>query len=292
MPRAFDHAVLAARDLDALRVVFERLGFLVGARNRHPWGTVNHVVQFADTFIELISIGPGFVAPVDLDPHIFSFAGFVRDYLAERQGFALLGLHTDNARFDHDAFKYEQIGDFEPFHFERHSRTPGGHDIPIGFTLAFVRSADLPHAGFFTCQHHHPERFWNKDFQVHANTATGVTDVVIAAERPDAHKDFLANYTDQRKVAESAGTQTFELRKEQRLHVMTPRAIGERYGNDGWPDGMLDGSLAALEIAVADVAQLEAVLARSGLPHHAHGGRIVVDPAVAMGVCLAFQPED
>ena len=62
--RGIDHLVLAARDLDALAQFFRHIGFAVGARNRHPWGTRNHIVQFDGAFIELIGVEPGLLALV------------------------------------------------------------------------------------------------------------------------------------------------------------------------------------------------------------------------------------
>ena len=90
MPRAIDHVVHASRDLAAQAEFYRRLGFTLGARNHHPWGTENHIIQFADHFIELISRGPGFRAPVDLDPHTFSFAGFVSQQLEKSEGVSML----------------------------------------------------------------------------------------------------------------------------------------------------------------------------------------------------------
>ena len=46
MTRRIDHLVVAVRDLDGAGRFYERLGFQVGARNRHPWGTENRLVQF------------------------------------------------------------------------------------------------------------------------------------------------------------------------------------------------------------------------------------------------------
>ena len=58
MARGIDHLVFAVRDLDVGRLRFyERLGFQVGARNRHPWGTENRLVQFPGSFLELITVG-------------------------------------------------------------------------------------------------------------------------------------------------------------------------------------------------------------------------------------------
>ena len=56
MARGLDHIVHAVRDLDAAAELYRHLGFQVGARNRHPWGTHNHVVQFPGFFIELLTL--------------------------------------------------------------------------------------------------------------------------------------------------------------------------------------------------------------------------------------------
>ena len=63
MPRAIDHLVIAAHDLPEQAALYRRLGFQVGARNRHPWGTENHIVQFDGAFLELIGLGDAFAAP-------------------------------------------------------------------------------------------------------------------------------------------------------------------------------------------------------------------------------------
>ena len=45
MSRGLDHIVHAVRDLDAAAQFYRRAGFTVGARNKHAWGTENHLVQ-------------------------------------------------------------------------------------------------------------------------------------------------------------------------------------------------------------------------------------------------------
>ncbi|HWV54909.1 VOC family protein, partial [Pseudorhodoplanes sp.] len=56
MPRGLDHIVHAVRDLDAGADLYRRLGFTVGARNRHLWGTHNHVVQLPGFFVEILTM--------------------------------------------------------------------------------------------------------------------------------------------------------------------------------------------------------------------------------------------
>ena len=56
MPRGLDHVVHAVRDLDSAAELYRRLGFTVGARNRHAWGTHNRLVQFPGFFVELLAV--------------------------------------------------------------------------------------------------------------------------------------------------------------------------------------------------------------------------------------------
>ena len=45
--RRIDHPVLAVRDLDAAADLYERMGSLVGVRNRHPWDVGTDVKSVA-----------------------------------------------------------------------------------------------------------------------------------------------------------------------------------------------------------------------------------------------------
>src|SRR3984893_9744211 len=56
MPRGLDHVVHAVRDLEAAAELYRRLGFSVGARNQHSWGTHNHLVQLPGFFVELLTV--------------------------------------------------------------------------------------------------------------------------------------------------------------------------------------------------------------------------------------------
>ena len=56
MPRGLDHVVHAVRDLEAAAELYRRLGFTVGTRNQHSWGTHNHLVQLPGFFLELLTV--------------------------------------------------------------------------------------------------------------------------------------------------------------------------------------------------------------------------------------------
>src|ERR1700690_4059889 len=118
MPCGLDHIVHAVRDLDAAGEFYRRAGFTVGARNRHPWGTHNRIVQLKNAYIELLEVAePGKIAPHGAGS--FSFGAFNRDFLAHREGFSMLLLNSSDAASDARAFEANGIGVFDVFDFAR-----------------------------------------------------------------------------------------------------------------------------------------------------------------------------
>src|SRR6202051_492206 len=114
MPHGLDHIVHAVRDLDAAAAVYSSAGFIVGARNRHPWGTHNRIVQLKNCYIELLTVAE----PEKILSHgarSFSFAAFNRELLAAREGFAMLLLNSSNAIEDARTFEALGISDFDVF---------------------------------------------------------------------------------------------------------------------------------------------------------------------------------
>src|SRR4029077_17054789 len=98
MARGLDHIVHAVRDLDAAAALYRRIGFTVGARNRHPWGTHNYIVQLPGFFIELLTLAE----PDKLGEDGFSrlFGAYNRDFLKSGEGFSLLILESHDAATD------------------------------------------------------------------------------------------------------------------------------------------------------------------------------------------------
>lgn len=287
MPRGLDHIVHAVRDLDAAAALYGRLGFQVGARNRHSpaWGTQNHIVQFPGIFVELLTVADATnIAPHA--PQFFSFGAFNRDFLERGQGLSMLVLEGCGPP-DADAFRTAGVGDFQTYEFEREGRRPDGTAIKVAFSLAFAADPKSPDIGFFTCQQRHPENFWNPAFQAHANTAAAVTDVVLVAENPSDHPIFLSAFTGQRELlATSAGIALKTPRGE--IQVMTPGAFRDHYG--AAPPPTSGGArLAALRFGVRDLGAAMAVMRAAGIAATERMGRAVVGPDVGMGATLVFE---
>jgi hypothetical protein len=288
MPRGLDHIVHAVRDLDAAAELYRRIGFTVGARNRHPrtWGTQNHIVQLPGTFIELLSV----TDPDGIAPHgerVFSFGAFNRDFLARQEGLAMVALKGHGSE-DAEAFRAAGIGDFETSWFEREGKRPDGTPIKVAFSLAFAADPQAPDAGFFTCLHRHPEHFWNPAFQVHANTAAAVAGVVLVAENPSDHHIFLSAFVGERDIhASSTGVTVPTPRGD--IQVTDPAAFRIQFGVEP-PDVGRGARIAALRIAIRDFGEATRTLQAGNIGGRMRMGRIVVPPSVAMGATLVFEP--
>jgi len=285
MARGLDHIVHAVRDLDAAAARYGRLGFTVGARNRHPWGTHNRTIQLPGFFIELLTVAE----PDKLGPDGFArlFGGFNRDFLARHEGFSLLMLESHDAARDADLFRDAGIAASQALRFERQGERPDGTPVTVGFTLAFARDAAAPGAGFAICQQHFPENFWNPAFQAHANTASGITGVVLVAENPSDHHIFLSAFAGERELlATSSGITVTTPRGT--IQVMDPSAYGRHFGVA--PPATGEGArLAAVIVSVRDMAAAAAALAKADVPTAKVMGRVVVGPQAAMGATIVFE---
>ncbi len=291
MPRAIDHIVHASRDLAAHAAFYRKLGFTLGARNHHPWGTENHIIQFGDHFIELISRGPGFRAAIDLDPHVFSFAGFISEQLEKREGVSMLAFATQDARADRIDFKAAGLGDFESFHFERKGKRADGADSHVAFTLAFARTKLIPDVGFFTCRQHFPEEFYAPALQTHANGAVGLCGPVFVAENPSLHAEFFSGLTGQRDMLATSSGIDFEVADEQSVEVLTEPAFLNKFGAGALSRLPTGSHVAAIRIAVRDLGVCGNLFEENNVPHQAFGHRLVIPPEAAFGVALAFEAQ-
>jgi Glyoxalase-like domain len=286
MARGLDHIVHAVHDLDAVASLYERLGFKVGARNRHDWGTHNRLVQLPGFFIELLTVAE----PEKLGSDGFSrlFGAHNRDFLARHEGFSGLLLESRDAAADAALFRDTGIAASEALRFEREGRRPDGTAIRVGFSLAFARDPAGAEAGFAACQQHFPENFWNPAFQAHANGATGIAGVVMVAENPSDHHIFLSALTGERELlATSSGVTVTTPRGT--IQVMEPSAY-ERHFGMAPPDLARGARLAALIIAVQDVSRVAAMLGHAKVPSANRMGRIVVGPQEARGATIVFEP--
>jgi hypothetical protein len=286
MRHGLDHIVHAVRELDAAAEFYSSVGFTVGARNRHPWGTHNRIVQLKSCYIEILEVAE----PEKIVPHgarSFSFGAFNRDFLAHREGLSMLILNSSNAADDARAFESSGIANSGVFDFAREGTRPDGTAVKLAFSLAFAADPASPNVRFAVCQHHFPENFWNPAFQTHANGAGAVAGAIMVADNPTDHHIFLKAFTGATDLHSSsigikAGTENGD------IEIMEQVAFRDQFGVSLAVEG--EGmTLNALRFEVADIAQAEALHRQNGIASQRHVGRLVVPPDVACGATLIFE---
>src|ERR1700674_317905 len=200
MGRGLDHAIHVVRDLDVAGSFYQRLGFQVGARNKHPWGTANRIVQLPGFFVEILGVAePDKIPPMGAGT--FSFGAFNRDFLVRKgEGPAGLVLESKDAAADKIAFDQAGFGGFAPLEFSRKAVRADGSETEVGFSIAFARDPASPDVAFFTCRQKAPENFWSAELQRHANGAQAIAAAVFVAENPTDHHIFLETFSGSRDV--------------------------------------------------------------------------------------------
>jgi hypothetical protein len=285
-PRGLDHFVLAVSDVDVAGAHYEAMGFKVGPRNVHPWGTENRLIQFPGVFLELIASGEGSSSPPR--PGTFSFAFFVRDFIARHgEGLAMLVVESRDAEADRLAFDAAGIGGLAPFFFERRGKRPDGSDARVAFTMAFAASPEISQAGFFACQHHEPQNFWAPSIQIHENGAERIKGVTLLADRPSRHVPFFEAFSGSKVVC--AGERNVAIMTPRgAIEIMTPACFRDVLGID--PGISLDEGprLAAFKVG-APVEGVARLLERAGIPFHRAKGHLAVAASDNHGVALVFE---
>lgn len=284
MARGLDHIVHAVADLDAAAGLYRALGFTVGARNRHPWGTHNYIVQLPGFFIELLTLAE----PDKMSGDLFSvkFGEYNRDFLDRGDGLSMLVLESFAANKDEAAFRAAGIAASAATRFDRDGKKPDGTPVKVAFTLAFAKDTQTPDISFFTCQQHYPENFWNPAFQRHDNTVRDIAGVVLVAGQPAQHREFLLAYTGAPAAREQTGGFSIDLPRGT-IDVMTRSAFSDRFGQQA-PVTERGPRLAALRLRTGDPRAAGAVLEKAGLFYTPLKAGAI--SAAVAGATLVFEP--
>lgn len=283
-----DHLVMPSPDLDNQAAFYRRLGFQVGSENRHPWGTINRIVQFDGFFLELIGVAAGAVPPAHAT-RSFSFGAHVGDFIARAgEGASMLVVASDDAAANSHWHRQAGIGDYEPFHFARKGRNAANEEVEVAFTLAFAHSVALPEIGFFACQQHFPEHFWSKARQEHENGVTGLSEITIVTDDPQAAVSFGRAFFGGAPHHDGEGSLVFGLANGI-VRFARPASALARYGTDPVLFSGRVGHIGAVTFQCQSLAALARRLEGEELPFRWHHDRVVIPSGAAKGLVVAFE---
>jgi hypothetical protein len=167
-----DHVVVAVRDLDHAKSVYERLGFTLTPRGVHTLGSQNHCVMFERDYFELL-------APPKAHPAM----QYYNDFLALGEGLAAIALATQDAAGAHEALRANGVAAEAPLDFARPVELPDG-PRDAAFRIVQLPLEQTPGCRTFLCQHFTPDVVWRPAYQRHALGATGLAAVAVIVEDP------------------------------------------------------------------------------------------------------------
>jgi hypothetical protein len=201
---------------------------------------------------------------------------------------SMLALHSTDSHAEAARFRAADIGAYAPFDFGRDAVLPGGGVARVGFSLAFATDPAMPGIAFFTCQQRHPpELFWKAQYQHHPNGALRVTEVVMSAPEPAAHRTFLERLTE--SAAELAPGQLTVGERCDRITVLGPSEIARRL-----PGVTVVGSprFCAARLAVTDLDAARRVLKNNGVVFEVVDNALLIPPAASHGLALEFVEQE
>lgn len=281
MSRGIDHVIHLVRDLDAAAMLYEKLGFLVSGRNKHPFGTHNRIVQLDGCYVEILEVAEPEKIKGEGGPT--SFAHFHRDFLTRNgEGLSGLVLSSDDAHADQKIFDQAGFGGFTPFDFGRTGKRPDGSDAELAFSLSFLREPTSADVMTFTVQHKRPENFWFPELQRHPNGARRVSCAVFTAESPTDHQYFLQAFTGLRDVRSTSLGVTAETPRGG-VQITEPRPFEDAFGTKPQPStGLRFGAV----IFSGDGKKIRERVPANGIAARESHGRLIVH---AHGAVLAFE---
>lgn len=280
MSRGIDHVIHLVRDLDAAATLYEKLGFIVGSRNKHPFGTHNRLVQLDGSYIEILAVAEPEKITGEGGPT--SFAHFHREFLLHNgEGLSGLVLTSADAKADKAIFDKAGFGGFPMLEFGRTGKRPDGSDAELSFSLSFLREPDTTDAMTFVCQHHRPENFWFKELQTHKNGVARVSCAMFTADSPTDHQYFLQCWTGIRDPrSTSLGVVADTVRGT--VQITEARPFEDAFGTV--PPAGKGLRFSAVTFA-GNAERIRSAIAGSGIAAQERHGRIVIH---AHGAVLAF----
>ncbi|HTI82849.1 MAG TPA: VOC family protein [Acetobacteraceae bacterium] len=286
-PFGLEHPIVATDNLDALAERYRRLGFAPTKRAFHPWGTANHLVVFAGSFIELLGI-----ADADLldDPGEtgFRFGRFIARTLDRTDGVAMVALRSNDIAADTQALAARGLEPDALVNFRRAATLPDGTEDEAAFSLAMLMDEERPRLSYFLCQHHRPEFVFVPKWMDHPNGALAITRITYAVGEPFAVWSRFKQIWGEPALTDVDGGFSVETAGGQIL-VLDRMTIENRYFQTPLPQGWREEACAvAITIRVRSLHALHVHMLTANVPFLLKDDAMLIAPREAGTVILEF----
>lgn len=277
---SIDHPVIAARDLDAARDTYEKLGFTVPPRGSHvEWGTGNLCIMFPDDYLELRGIIDASRFTMHLDEHLDAF------------GEGLMGVAFGT--WDADA-SFEQavesgIATGEMRSLTRNFEHPEGWTQPSFRLFAPVADDIVGLMHVVIIEHLTPELIRRPDFLEHPNGCVGVDSMAGTIYDIEGCAEKMRRLLGTRAVTVWEEGIILQLPTAQHIHLLSPATYESVYGAIAPSPEAETPRLGAMRLKVADLEATRRFFEASGVAYtEPQTGLLGVGRSDTCGVTLQF----
>lgn len=288
-PRPLDHLVLPVEDLDTARARHSALGFTVAADARHPFGTENACVFFADgTYLEPL----GIAQREDCEEAARSGNVFVARDQAYRfrrsdNGFSALVVGSKDAGADHDRFVELGMSGGDMLTFSRPMKLPDGSEVTPSFKLSFAADLRAPDFFGFAVERINVPAADRSALTNHPNGVVGISEVILSEPNPTDFQYFIQELACNREVEANSFGMSVEL-DGATITVFNKAGLETHLGivDPSRERGLLGR---AVVYRVKDLQALSALLLKNQVAVRQVAGRLIVDPAPGQGAYYCFE---
>jgi hypothetical protein len=288
-PHPLDHVVLSVVSIDLARERLGKLGFTVAADARHPFGTENACVFFADkTYLEPLGIASVEESEASArHGNVFTARNRAFRFRCGEEGLSAVAFATKDAGVDHRNFVSNGSSAGEMLQFSRPMTMPDGSESIAGFKLAFAGDLRAPDFFLFAVERVNPLPSDCSALEAHANGVTGIAEVALCAPEPAAFSAYV-NLAVAQSAVEKTGFGVNIAASNAKISLMTPEGL-EAYFEIAVPPAERGLRGRAILFNVGDLAVTEAHLAANGVTYTRKNNRILVKPAPGQGALFAFE---
>jgi hypothetical protein len=281
--------VLPVEDLDTARARHSALGFTVAADARHPFGTENACVFFADgTYLEPLGIAQREECEeAARSGNVFVARDQAYRFRRSDNGFSALVVGSKDAGADHDRFVELGMSGGDMLTFSRPMKLPDGSEVTPSFKLSFAADLRAPDFFGFAVERINVPAADRSALTTHPNGVVGVSEVILSEPNPTDFQYFIQELACNREVDANSFGMSVEL-DGATVTVFNKAGLETHLGIvDPSRERGLMGR--AVVYRVPDLQALSALLLKNEVALRQVAGRLIVDPAPGQGACYCFE---
>lgn len=288
-PRPLDHLVLPVEDLDTARSRHSALGFIVAADARHPFGTENACVFFADgTYLEPLAIASREECEeAARTGNVFVARDQAYRFRRSDNGFSAFVVGSNDAEADHARFVELGMSGGEMLAFSRPMTFPDGSQQTASFKLAFASDLRSPDFFGFSVERINVPAADRSALTAHPNGVEGISEIILSEPNPTDFQYLIGELCNNRETEANSFGMSVELNGAT-VTVFNKAGLETHLGivDPSRERGLLGR---AVVYRVSDLQALAALLLKNNVTARQVAGRLIVDPAPGQGAFYCFE---